>query len=182
MHVPAGVNNHFQDNIWAELSKIDSEARNYWRKRSTEVMDELDEILVNQKKEFEAAKRKVAPLLTERRSAKNILHDAKRNKSPAEAIRRYEDHLKHCEKELEEFHQSDEGTLVDRYEAAKEMQPQVKAYFDEKKRKHPCGEAEFLFTKALPLYGARYRAEHGGFELSHSDNKGMTNGGATRSV
>ena len=35
--------------------------------------------------------------------------------------------------------------------------------------KLPRGEAEHLFTKAISVYGALYRVEHGGLQLSNSD-------------
>jgi hypothetical protein len=99
-----------------------------------------------------------------------FIEDEKEKNIPnQELLKQHEDRILELRAEKKAYADNNEyGRKNMLVEGAKKMLEEIKQYKESTKK--PKGPAEFVFNRSVEAFaGVRYRAEHGGYELSNAD-------------
>ena len=140
-----------------------------WRETVECITADVEAVIANSKSEMYQQQHEVAAgLISIVESYKEQLDEESKSDSLDEAkLEEYQSKLTAAKKTLKEHVDSGYGQNLKLQNAAARFAKQIDYY---KKSRKPKGPAEYVFVRAIEIYGGvRYRPEHSGFELSNDD-------------
>jgi AAA15 family ATPase/GTPase len=172
IHGPHGINTHFKKHTIDWLRAIDIRNGNFLQ-RMEDINDELEEYQTQSKefKEKQKENKKFAVQIQRLKAA--IKNPNQYQQVEAKQVEALKEKLRVVrEQRIEQARDSGLANLVKLRKGAGILSKELTKYLLSSSKK-PRGEAEFVFLKAVEIYGDNFQAEHGGFELTHGDGIDM---------
>lgn len=167
MHGPHGVTTNFKGHVIQGLRAIDSENGEFMEYMKAVQEDIL--VYATQSKEFKKAQRESSKLAKDMQRVKAAI----RNPNEYQTVEALQTKLATLtEARIKHAEDSGLSNLVRLMKGAGILKQELTKFMSSSSKK-PRGEAEFVFLKAVEIFGGFYNAEHGGFELTHSDGIDM---------